>query len=102
LAHDHGRHITPRLKPNFRQRDAQFSSRSPAQRKLRPHIEEAIFAGVPVKLTLLFSREHYVAGPERTCAASSGDRSWLNPQVGSVPRFRQPLGRRRDGQVPRS
>src|SRR4029077_5158830 len=47
--------------------------------------EEAIFAGVPVNVTLLFSREHYVAaaeayirGIERRVAAG------LNPHVGSV------------------
>jgi len=50
-----------------------------------PAIEEAIFAGVPVNVTLLFSREQYVAaaeaylrGVERRMAAG------LNPQVGSV------------------
>src|SRR3989440_10509187 len=50
-----------------------------------PAIEEAIFAGVPVTVTLLFSREHYVAaaeayirGIERRVAAG------LNPHVGSV------------------
>jgi transaldolase len=50
-----------------------------------PAIEEAIFAGVPVNVTLLFSREHYVAaadaylrGIERRIAAG------LNPDVGSV------------------
>ena len=50
-----------------------------------PAIEEAIFAGVPVNVTLLFSREHYLAaaeaylrGIERRIAAG------LNPQVDSV------------------
>jgi hypothetical protein len=50
-----------------------------------PAIEEAIFAGVPVNVTLLFSREQYVAaaeaylrGIERRIAAG------LNPAVGSV------------------
>jgi transaldolase len=50
-----------------------------------PAIEEAIFAGVPINVTLLFSREHYVAaaeahlrGVERRIAAG------LNPDVGSV------------------
>jgi len=48
-------------------------------------IEETIFAGVPVNVTLLFSREHYVAaaeaymrGIERRLAAG------LDPAVGSV------------------
>jgi transaldolase len=50
-----------------------------------PAIEEAIFAGVPVNVTLLFSREHYVAvaeaymrGLERRIAAG------LAPRVSSV------------------
>ena len=50
-----------------------------------PAIEEAIFAGVPVNVTLLFSREHYVAaaeaylrGVERRIAAG------LSADVGSV------------------
>jgi transaldolase len=50
-----------------------------------PAIEEAIFAGIPINVTLLFSREHYVAaaeaflrGIERRMEAG------LNPNVGSV------------------
>ena len=50
-----------------------------------PAIEETIFAGVPVNVTLLFSREHYIAaaeaymrGIERRIAAG------LDPAVGSV------------------
>ncbi|MGD8316877.1 MAG: transaldolase [Myxococcales bacterium] len=50
-----------------------------------PAIEEAIFAGIPVNVTLLFSRDQYVAaaqaylrGIERRIAAG------LNPGVGSV------------------
>ena len=50
-----------------------------------PAIEEATFAGVPVNVTLLFSREHYLAaadaylrGVERRIAAG------LRPDVGSV------------------
>jgi transaldolase len=50
-----------------------------------PAIEEAIFAGIPVNVTLLFSREQYVAaadaflrGIERRIAAG------LKPDVGSV------------------
>ena len=57
----------------------------PGNREGVPAIEEAIFAGVPVNVTLLFSREHYVAaaqayvrGIERRVAAG------LNPHVGSV------------------
>jgi transaldolase len=50
-----------------------------------PAIEESIFAGVPVNVTLLFSREHYLAaaeaymrGIERRLAAGR------DPRVGSV------------------
>ena len=57
----------------------------PGTREGVPAIEEAIFAGVPVNVTLLFSREHYVAaaqayvrGIELRVAAG------LNPHVGSV------------------
>jgi transaldolase len=57
----------------------------PGTREGLPAIEEAIFSGVPVNVTLLFSREQYVAaaeaflrGIERRIAAG------LNPNVGSV------------------
>jgi len=57
----------------------------PGTKEGLPAIEEAIFAGVPVNVTLLFSREDYVAaaeaylrGIERRIAAG------LNPDVGSV------------------
>ena len=36
----------------------------PGTKEGAPAIEEAIFAGVPVNVTLLFSREHYVAAAE--------------------------------------
>src|SRR5271167_449253 len=57
----------------------------PGTKEGLPAIEEAIFAGVPVNVTLLFSREHYVAaaeaylrGIERRIDAG------LRPEVGSV------------------
>jgi len=57
----------------------------PGTKEGLPAIEEAIFAGVPINVTLLFSREQYVAaaeaylrGIERRIAAG------LNPQIGSV------------------
>jgi transaldolase len=57
----------------------------PGTREGLPAIEEAIFAGVPINVTLLFSREQYIAaaeayirGIERRVAAG------LNPHVGSV------------------
>lgn len=57
----------------------------PGTREGLPAIEEAIFAGVPINVTLLFSREDYVAaaeaylrGIERRIEAG------LNPRVASV------------------
>jgi transaldolase len=57
----------------------------PGTKEGLPAIEEAIFAGVPVNVTLLFSWQHYLAaaeaylrGIERRIAAG------LNPRVGSV------------------
>ena len=57
----------------------------PGTKEGLPAIEESIFAGVPINVTLLFSREQYVAaaeaylrGIERRIAAG------LSPEVGSV------------------
>jgi transaldolase len=57
----------------------------PGTKEGLPAIEEAIFAGIPINVTLLFSREHYLAaaeaylrGIERRIAAG------LNPDVASV------------------
>ena len=57
----------------------------PGTKEGLPAIEEAIFAGIPINVTLLFSREHYVVaaeaflrGIERRIEAG------LNPNVGSV------------------
>jgi len=57
----------------------------PGTKEGLPAIEEAIFAGVPINVTLLFSREHYLAaaeayvrGIERRLDAG------LNPNVASV------------------
>jgi transaldolase len=57
----------------------------PGTKEGLPAIEEAIFAGVPINVTLLFSREHYLAaaeaflrGIERRIDAG------LKPDVGSV------------------
>ncbi len=57
----------------------------PGTKEGLPAVEEAIFSGIPVNVTLLFSREHYFAtaeaflrGIERRIAAG------LNPNVASV------------------
>ena len=71
----------------------------PGTKEGAPAIEEAIFSGVPVNVTLLFSRDHYVAaaeaymrGLERRISAG------LSPDVRSVASlFHQPLGQGHDG-----
>jgi transaldolase len=57
----------------------------PGTKEGLPAIEESIFAGIPINVTLLFSREHYLAaaeaflrGIERRIEAG------LNPNIGSV------------------
>lgn len=62
-----------------------FFIKIPGTKEGLPAIEEAIFSGVPINVTLLFSREQYVAaaeaylrGIERRVEAG------LNPNVGSV------------------
>jgi transaldolase len=50
-----------------------------------PAIEQAIFAGIPINVTLLFSREHYVAAAEAFLRGIERRiDSGLNPDVGSV------------------
>ena len=65
----------------------------PGTKEGLPAIEEAIFAGVPVNVTLLFSREHYVAaaeaflrGIERRIDAG------LNPESARSPRCSSAAG----------
>ena len=69
----------------YSRRAAEPVHQIPGTKEGLPAIEEAIFAGVPVNVTLLFSREQYLAaaeaylrGIERRIAAG------LNPKVGSV------------------
>jgi len=57
----------------------------PGTREGLPAIEEAIFAGVPVNVTLLFSREHYIAAAEAYLRGIERRiNAGLNPKVGSV------------------
>src|SRR5919204_1147807 len=75
----------------------------PATAEGIPAIEEAIFAGVPVNVTLLFSREQYLAaaeaylrGIERRVDAGLDPSSARSPRCSSVagiPRTSRPSGR---------
>jgi len=85
LAHDTAGTIAAAKELSARAGRPNLFIKIPGTKEGLPAIEEAIFAGVPVNVTLLFSREHYVAaaeaylrGIERRIAAG------LNPQVGSV------------------
>jgi transaldolase len=57
----------------------------PGTKEGLPAIEESIFAGVPINVTLLFSREHYIAAAEAFLRGI--DRridAGLQPNIGSV------------------
>jgi len=85
LADDTAATITAAVQLHKRAQRPNLFIKIPGTRAGIPAIEEAIFSGVPVNVTLLFSREHYVAaaeaylrGIERRIAAG------LDPNVGSV------------------
>ena len=57
----------------------------PGTKEGLPAIEESIFAGIPINVTLLFSREHYLAAAEAYLRAIERRiDAGLNPNIGSV------------------
>lgn len=85
LAHDTAGTLAAAKELHFRARRRNLFIKIPGTREGLLAIEEAIFAGIPVNVTLLFSREQYVAaaeaylrGIERRIVAG------LKPDVGSV------------------
>jgi transaldolase len=85
LAYDTASTVTAAKELHARAARPNLFIKIPGTREGLPAIEEAIFAGVPINVTLLFSREQYLAaaeaylrGIERRVAAG------LNPHVGSV------------------
>jgi transaldolase len=85
LAHDAASTLVEAKELFARARCPNLFIKIPGTREGLPAIEEAIFAGVPVNVTLLFSREQYVAAAEAYLRGierriSSG----LNPKVFSV------------------
>jgi transaldolase len=85
LAHDTAGSIAAARELSARAARPNLFIKIPGTKEGLPAIEEAIFAGVPINITLLFSREQYLAaadawlrGIERRIAAG------LNPQVASV------------------
>jgi transaldolase len=85
LAHDTGRTVEQAKELHRKAARQNLLIKIPGTKEGLPAIEEAIFAGIPVNVTLLFSREHYLAtvdaylrGIERRIAAGQ------NPDVRSV------------------
>jgi transaldolase len=85
LAYDTGSTLVAAKDLHARAAQPNLFIKIPGTQQGLPAIEEAIFAGVSINVTLLFSREHYVAaagaylrGIERRIAAG------LAPNVGSV------------------
>jgi transaldolase len=85
LAYDTARSIKEATELHGRAKQPNLFIKIPGTREGLPAIEETVFAGVPVNVTLLFSREQYIAageaymrGIERRIEAG------LGPEVGSV------------------
>ena len=85
LAHDTASTIAAARDLFARARRPNLLIKIPGTKEGLPAIEEAIFSGIPVNVTLLFSRKHYLAaaeaflrGIERRIEAG------LKPEVGSV------------------
>jgi transaldolase len=85
LAHDTKSTIAEVKELHARAQRPNLLIKIPGTKEGLPAIEEAIFAGIPVNVTLLFSDDHYLAaadafmrGVERRIAAG------LKPNVGSV------------------
>ncbi len=85
LAHDTAKTLAAAKSLHARAGRPNVFIKIPGTKEGLPAIEEAIFAGVPINVTLLFSREHYLAaaeaflrGIERRIDAG------LKPEVGSV------------------
>jgi transaldolase len=85
LAYDTARTLAAAKELHSRAGRPNLLIKIPGTKEGLPAIEEAIFAGIPINVTLLFSREHYLAaaeaflrGVERRLDAG------LKPAVGSV------------------
>jgi transaldolase len=85
LAHDTASTLAAAKELHARAERPNLFIKIPGTKEGLPAIEEAIFAGVPINVTLLFSREHYVAAAEAFLRAIERRiDAGLNPNVGSV------------------
>jgi transaldolase len=64
LAHDTASTLAAAKSLHARARRPNLLIKIPGTKEGLPAIEESIFAGVPINVTLLFSREHYIAAAE--------------------------------------
>ena len=64
LAHDTASTLTAAKSLHARAGRPNLLIKIPGTKEGLPAIEESIFAGVPINVTLLFSREHYIAAAE--------------------------------------
>jgi len=85
LAYDMAKTLAAARELHARAGRPNFLIKIPGTREGLPAIEEAIFSGIPINVTLLFSSDHYLAsaeaflrGIERRIDAG------LNPNIGSV------------------
>lgn len=85
LAHDTASTLAAAKELHARAARPNVFIKIPGTKEGLPAIEEAIFAGIPVNVTLLFSREHYVAAAEAFLRGIERRiDGGLKPDVGSV------------------
>ena len=85
LAHDTGKTLAAALELHAHAARPNLFIKIPGTKEGLPAIEEAIFKGVPINVTLLFSREHYLAAAEAFLRGIERRMDeGLNPNVDSV------------------
>ncbi len=88
MAHDTTQILTFTKDLYVRAQRPNFFISIPGTEKNLTVIEEAILAGVPVNVTLLFSSEHYLAAAEAfLCGIERRIKAGIRPNVGSVVSF---------------
>jgi transaldolase len=85
LAHDTGKTLAAAIELHAHAARPNLFIKIPGTKEGLPAIEEAIFKGVPINVTLLFSREHYLAAAEAFLTGIERRMdAGLNPNVDSV------------------
>ncbi len=85
LAHDTTRTVKAAKDLFARANRPNLFIKIPGTREGLPAIEESIFAGIPINVTLLFSREHYLGAAEAVLRGIERRiEAGLNPSVASV------------------